>query len=98
MQETCKESYNLPKIKFLVILLIINMIYNTSNFFDVERRDYNLVGSLFNFLLIIGLLNSLCLNRNNEKKILFKKSLMIYILKGINRYLNYLMIYLKNKY
>ena len=68
MQEI-KSLYNLPTKNFIVLLLIINIIYNAFQFLNEEGSGNPLVWSLFNMVLSLGLLVLLC----HQKEIMEKK-------------------------
>ena len=56
-----KESKNnLATKNFVVIILMINMVYNAFKFLSVEGCGHPLVWSLFNRVLSLGLLVILC--------------------------------------
>ena len=74
-----KESKNnLATKNFVVIILMINMVYNAFKFLSAEGCGHPLVWSLFNMVLSLGLFVILCHQKEiMEKKIyLLKQSLM----------------------
>ena len=78
MQETCglsKPNFMIKNI--VVVFLILNIIYNTFKFLNVEGSEHPLVWSLFNMILSLGILVLLCHKKEiMENKEIFKQSLM----------------------
>ncbi len=76
MQEETK--HNFPTKNFIVILLILNTIYNAFKFLNVEGSDHPLVLPLFNMILSLSLLVLIFHQKEimGKKIFLFKQSLM----------------------
>ena len=68
MRETCGQSKpNFMTKNIMVVFLILNIIYNTFKFLNVEGSEHPLVWSLFNMTLSLGILVLLCHKKNNGK-------------------------------